>query len=169
MIEKIRSCLNKMLAVVVSALLIVMTVLVLWQVFTRYVLNNPAIFTEELVIIILVWTSFMGAAYAFGRREHMALVFLRDKLNGKPKKVIAAVIDVITIAFIVFILIFGGNKITASVQGVKTPILHLPQGLTYCSLTVAGVIALVYQVLNLIEDFIPSVADAASVKDKKEA
>ena len=81
MIEKIRFCLNKVLAVVVSALLIVMTVLVLWQVFTRYVLNNPAVFTEELIIIILVWTSFVGAAYAFGRREHMALVFLRDKLN----------------------------------------------------------------------------------------
>ena len=59
--------------VLLHVLLSIMTLLVLYQVFTRYILNSPAAFTEELVRYFLIWTSFIGAAYAFSTREHMSL------------------------------------------------------------------------------------------------
>ena len=67
---------------IATVLLSVMTLLVLYQVFTRYVLNDPAAFTEELVKYSLIWTGFIGAAYAFYTREHMALIVFRDKLDS---------------------------------------------------------------------------------------
>ena len=45
---------------------------VIIQVFTRYVLNDPAIFTEEASRIAIIWLSLLGTAYACGRMEHMA-------------------------------------------------------------------------------------------------
>ena len=45
---------------------------VLWQVFSRYVLNNPATFTEEVSRFAVIWLSLLGTAYACGKLEHMA-------------------------------------------------------------------------------------------------
>ena len=45
----VKNIMNKVLSIACSVLLSFMTILVLWQVFTRYILNNPAAFTEELV------------------------------------------------------------------------------------------------------------------------
>ncbi len=83
---KTKSVMNKVLAALCTILLVFMTFLVIWQVFTRYVLNDPASFTEELVRYSLIWTGFIGAAYAFSTREHMALTFLRDKLEPNKKR-----------------------------------------------------------------------------------
>lgn len=50
----IRKWMTRLLAGIATALLSVMTLLVLYQVFTRYVLNSPAAFTEELVRYLLI-------------------------------------------------------------------------------------------------------------------
>lgn len=153
-IELIKSSINKILALVISVLLTVMTLLVLWQVFTRYIMNDPSTFTEELVIIILVWTSFLGAAYAFGTREHMALIFLKNKLTGKKKKALTFFIDIVVLLFVWTILIKGGYKITMGVMATKTPILGLSKSVIYSSTLVSGLIIALFQVVNILEDFI---------------
>ena len=35
---------------------------------------------------LLIWTGFIGAAYAFSTRQHMALVLVRDKLLSRDVK-----------------------------------------------------------------------------------
>ena len=90
--EKLLTTIKKWMIFVLSriatVLLSVMTLLVLYQVFTRYVLNDPAAFTEELVKYSLIWTGFIGAAYAFYTREHMALIVFRDKLDPQGRKIL---------------------------------------------------------------------------------
>ncbi|WP_291635274.1 TRAP transporter small permease [Clostridium sp.] len=151
--KTIKFILDKFLTYVISILLILMTSLVLWQVFTRYVMNNPSTFTQELVIIILIWTSFLGAAYAFGSRQHMALIFLKEKAKGSSKLILCVFIDVVILLFAVVILIIGGNQITMGVVGVKTPILAIPKAYIYSSTIVSGVLIVFYQFVNIFEDF----------------
>ena len=59
---KLQKAINYILARIAALLLIAMTILVIYQVFTRYVLNNPADFTEEIVRYTLIWLGFVGAA-----------------------------------------------------------------------------------------------------------
>lgn len=75
----IKFWMDKILSIACAVLLTFMTVLVLIQVFSRYILNSPVAFTEELVRYSLIWTGFIGAAYAFSTREHMSLTLIRDK------------------------------------------------------------------------------------------
>ena len=84
----VKKGMTKLLAAIATILLSVMTLLVLYQVFTRYVLNSPAAFTEELVRYFLIWTGFIGAAYAFITREHMCLVLVRDSLKPEKKRIL---------------------------------------------------------------------------------
>ena len=92
---KVKNVMNKILSAASVVLLVFMTSLVLWQVFTRYVLGKPAAFTEELVKYSLMWTAFIGAAYAFFTRDHKSLTIIKDKLTGNKRKILLLVIDVL--------------------------------------------------------------------------
>lgn len=48
LLTTVKKFMIKLLAGIATVLLSAMTLLVLYQVFTRYVLNSPAAFTEEL-------------------------------------------------------------------------------------------------------------------------
>ena len=48
--ETLRKRLDKVLEFICCTLLALMTILVTWQVVSRYVLNNPSTVTEELVL-----------------------------------------------------------------------------------------------------------------------
>lgn len=105
---KVKNVMNKILSAASVVLLVFMTSLVLWQVFTRYVLGKPAAFTEELVKYSLMWTAFIGAAYAFFTRDHMSLTIIKDKLTGNKRKILLLVIDVLILLLAVFVFVIGG-------------------------------------------------------------
>ena len=90
---KVKFWMDKFLSIACAVLLSFMTILVLIQVFSRYVLNSPVAFTEELVRYSLIWTGFIGAAYAFSTREHMSLTLVRDKFTGKAHTALLVAID----------------------------------------------------------------------------
>ncbi|SKC86437.1 TRAP transporter small permease [Maledivibacter halophilus] len=150
--EFIKKIMNSVLSYVTAFFLIVMTALVVWQVFTRYILSNPSIFTEELVRFILIWTSFLGAAYAFGTRQHMALIFVKEGAKGTAKKLICTFIDLVVLILAFFVLIKGGYNLASGVMTIKTPILGIPKGFVYMIGPISGVIIVIYQIINILED-----------------
>ena len=98
-----------------------MTILVLIQVFSRYVLNSPVAFTEELVRYSLIWTGFIGAAYAFSTREHMSLTLVRDKFTGKAHTALLVAIDGLILLLAIFVITIGGFKLAVSAS-VNSPL-----------------------------------------------
>ncbi|RAK06949.1 TRAP-type C4-dicarboxylate transport system permease small subunit [Halanaerobium saccharolyticum] len=148
---KIKKGMNKVLSYLTAFLLISMTALVIWQVFTRYILRNPSTFTEELVRFMLIWTSFLGAAYTFGIRGHMALIFLRNKLVGKKKRALYLFIDLIILIF-ALILIKGGINLSSNLIQINTPILGVSKGLVYSIVPISGFLITIYQIFNIRED-----------------
>ena len=56
----------------------------MWQVLTRFVLGNPSSFTDELARYLLIWVGLFGAAYAIGKRTHLAIDLLpRGSIRGR--------------------------------------------------------------------------------------
>ena len=106
-LTKIKKGMNFLLSRIAAVLLSAMTLLVLYQVFTRYVLNSPAAFTEELVKYSLIWTGFIGAAYAFSTREHMSLVLLQESLKPEGRRILMICIDTLILIFAIFIITIG--------------------------------------------------------------
>lgn len=84
--KKLKKYINLVLGVISTILLTVMSILVIYQVFSRYVLNDPSDFTQEWVRYLLIWTGFIGGAYAFVTRQHMALVYFREKMSPKKRE-----------------------------------------------------------------------------------
>lgn len=152
MMTVIKKGMNWLLSRIAAVLLSAMTLLVLYQVFTRYVLNSPAAFTEELVRYFLIWTSFIGAAYAFSTRQHMCLVLVRDKLSPSGRKVLMTVIDALILVFALMVITIGGVKLALSAVKEYSALLGISRALVYAMAPVSGIFMILAQVINIYED-----------------
>jgi len=81
---------------------------VLWQVFSRYILNTSFAFTEEFARFALIWLSILGAAYLNAKREHLSMDFLYQKFSTKMQKKVAVLIEVLIFLFALVVMVVGG-------------------------------------------------------------
>lgn len=161
-LTKIKKGMNFLLSRIAAVLLSAMTLLVLYQVFTRYLLNSPAAFTEELVRYFLIWTGFIGAAYAFSTRQHMSLVLLRDSLPPAKRRVLMTFIDALILVFAVFVITIGGIKLSLSAVKVYSALLGIPRSLVYAMAPISGLFIIVAQIINIYEDVTGTVIEGGN-------
>lgn len=88
-------------------LLMLLVLLLATNVVMRYVVNEPLAWTEEAGILILVWLTFMSAVIAAAEKKHMGMDLFLTKLRGKMKKVVPAIISVITIVSLSVVTYYG--------------------------------------------------------------
>lgn len=152
--NKLRNTLNKVIEVICITLLAFMVVLGTWQIITRYVLNNPSTVSEDLLIYSFVWMSLLGSAYVFGKKDHMTMVFFRQKLESKSTKAkitLSIMTELLIMIFSALVLVFGGTQISMLAMGQVSPALGISMGYIYLALPLSGVITIIYNVLNLID------------------
>lgn len=147
-----KTLIHRLLFWFTAILLVAMAMLVIYQVFTRYVLDSPAAFTEELVTYTLMWSAFAGGAYAFVDRKHMALVFFQDRFPAALKRGVKVGIDALILLFAVIVLVIGGLDLAIFAWGSNSALLGIPRGIAYLSAPVAGVLIVIIQVISLWED-----------------
>ncbi len=135
---------DNLLGMVLVTMMVLMTLDVLWGVFTRYALGNQASWTEELARFLLIWIGLLGAAYASGQQLHLSI----DLLKKKPVRLIALII----ILFAGATMVVGGANLvllTASL-GQTSPALHLPMSVIYAMVPVSGLLIIYYRLPDLI-------------------
>ncbi|MEZ9266124.1 TRAP transporter small permease, partial [Vibrio splendidus] len=76
MLATFRNLLDRLILFVSSFALMLLVVTVTWQVFSRYVLNDPSNWTDELARYAMVWLGLLGASYLFGIKGHLAITLL---------------------------------------------------------------------------------------------
>lgn len=121
-----------------------------YQILVRYIFNSPSTVSEELLTYSFTWMSLFAAAYVFGKREHMRMGFLADKLNKKKLTILNSIIEIIIIAFALIVMVYGGISITSLSMTQKTASLGIPMGYVYIVIPITGVVIAVYGVLNVI-------------------
>ncbi len=144
---------NKILEIMLVALMTILVLDVLWQVFSRYVLSSPSSFTDELAGYLLIWVSLLGAAYVTGRKEHLAIDIMLRKQNPARQKKIMLAIEVIILLFATAVMVIGGIWLmyTRFVLEVKSAALQLPLGYVYIVLPLSGLIICYYSIYHIYE------------------
>lgn len=152
--NKLRKVLNKSIEVICMALLGFMVILGTWQIITRYVLNNPSTVSEDLLIFSFVWMALLGSSYVFGKKDHMTMVFFRQKMENKSPKVkygLSIMTELVVLAFSALVLVLGGVQISNLAMGQISPALGIPMGYIYLALPLSGTINIIYNLLNLVD------------------
>ena len=163
---KVKFWMDKFLSIACAVLLSFMTILVLIQVFSRYVLNSPVAFTEELVRYSLIWTGFIGAAYAFSTREHMSLTLVRDKFTGKAHTALLVAIDGLILLLAILVITIGGFKLAVSASREFSALLGIPRSLVYAIAPISGVFIVIAQIINIYEDITGEKVESKEGADK---
>ncbi|QMV15597.1 TRAP transporter small permease [Vibrio spartinae] len=108
--DKLIGVINRGLSMFCIGLSSVLVICVVWQVFSRYVLNTPSTTTDELARFLFIWVGLMGAAYTLGQKRHLAIELLEQILENKPAKlsILRLVVNVISLLFASVIMVYGG-------------------------------------------------------------
>lgn len=144
--------LDKILGAGLVTLMTIMVIAVLWQVFSRYVMQSPSSVTEELARYLLIWIGILGAAYAAGQQDHLAINLLEEKLDKENKKRLRIIIDVLIIFFCVTVLIIGGgNLVYVNYElGQSSAALEIPLYLVYLVVPLSGFLIITYKVNEIM-------------------
>ena len=83
--------------VLCATLISVFTLVLLANVFSRYLFDSPLFFAEELALLLLVWMGYLAVSYSIYRSEQIGMGLIVDKLSAKSKRRVAIVVDLILI------------------------------------------------------------------------
>ncbi len=126
---------------------------VTWQVFSRYVLNDPSSWTDEAARYLMIWFGLAGASYLFGKNGHLAITLFVGSIKQAKQKYAYLFINAISIAFINVAMVEGGLQLIGRTGSQLSPALQIPMSYVYTILPIAGVLMTLYIVLNTLELF----------------
>ena len=147
-----KKTLDKILGSVLVFLMVVIVLAVLWQVFSRYVMQSPSSVTEELARYLLIWIGILGAAYAAGQQDHLAINLLEEKLDKENRKRLRIGIDLLIIFFCVTVLIIGGgNLVYVNYDlGQSSAALEIPLFIVYLVVPLSGLLIIIYKINEIL-------------------
>lgn len=127
----------------------IMTVLVTYQVITRFIFDDPSAISETLAQYLFVWLVMIGGAYVFGLRDHLSITVLKDRLSPVLNFVTEILIYLTLIAFSVLVCFYGGGKMALGQMTAVDAALQIPRGYIYMAVPFCGAIMTFYSVYNL--------------------
>lgn len=134
------------------ALFVVLTLDVLWGVFSRYVLDSQSRWTEELATYLLVWVSLLGAALVFRDRGHLGVDYFVGKLDPAARRLSALIAEGAVILFGAFVLVFGGGMMVIETlrSGQVTAAMGWPVGYLYTVVPLSGFFVVAFSIEHLV-------------------
>lgn len=148
-----RQKIDQILGYFLVALMAIMTLDVIWGVMTRYLFGGQAGWTEELARFLLIWIGILGAAYASGKKMHLAIDLLQPSLSPSGQKKVIFIINVLIICFVLGVLVIGGIRLIyiTNTLGQLSPALRIPMSVIYSVLPLSGFLIIYYKVSDLLE------------------
>jgi len=150
-IKNLKIFLDKSILIFCGFALLALVITVSWQVFSRYVLNDPSSFTEELSRYLMVWLGLLGASYLFGKKGHLAITLLADNIPRKLNILLQLMINALVLSFVSLAMIKGGSMLILKTMQQFSPALHIPMGYVYFILPISGCLMILYVLMNILE------------------
>lgn len=139
---------------VAGALMLAMTLILLtvvWQVISRYILQDPASVTEELSRFLLIWIGLLGAAFAYRQKVHLGFNLIVEKQPEQRRKLILTLVELLVIVFCATTLLFGGSQLVSLTLELEqiSAALGIRMGYVYTVLPLSGILIICYGLINI--------------------
>ena len=160
----IKNAVDKVLQIFLGFLVLAICLIVIWQVFSRFILNNPSSWSEEFSRYLLIWISLLGGSLGLSNGTHMGLVLVTDRIRNQNIKTIIPIFSYIVCGLIGYIFVKYGY--TYALNGMNRTMMccKLKMGYIYMMIPVCGVIIIV----NCIEIIAKDIMKMCPVKGQEE-
>ena len=140
-LNRIKLAVDRTIAAFSVAVMIALVICVVWQVFSRYVLNQPSTLTDELARFLMIWVGLLGAAYTVGAQRHLAIDLLAMTLPPRRQALLSVIINLLIFIFAGSVIVTGGVKL---IEKTLSTSMKIPMGYVYLILPLTGIIMMFY-------------------------
>ncbi|MDC7229831.1 TRAP transporter small permease [uncultured Sphaerochaeta sp.] len=149
--QAVKKVLSNLELVIASAAIIVTTVLVMLNVFTRYFLKTGIYWSEEVATACFVWSVFIGAAAGYKHRAHVGVDMLVNLCPPKTKKTITIIVDLVLLLINGYITYIAVIYLSLSYKK-PTPVLGISTAYISSSILVSFALTTIYSIYFLVKD-----------------
>lgn len=144
--SRMKHAVDRVIAAFSVAVMIALVVCVVWQVFSRYVLNQPSTLTDELARFLMIWVGLLGAAYTVGAQRHLSIDLLAMSINPRKQKLLGVVVNLLIFVFSGAVIVTGGLKLIAKTLATAqvSAAMQIPMGYVYVILPLTGLVMMFY-------------------------
>lgn len=139
--------------------LVAMTLIVAYQVFMRFVMNNSPSWTEAGSIMIMSWFIFLGAAVGVRENFHMGFDVLLYVLPDGAERWLRTISDVFVFLFAAG-MVFYGSQLALRYMSTRIPVVGLPTSFTYLPIVFSGVMMCLFSLERIALRFAGAPVDA---------
>ncbi|HYF21171.1 MAG TPA: TRAP transporter small permease [Ramlibacter sp.] len=133
-----------------GAAIFLMSVIIPWGVFSRYVLGRGSAWPEPIAILLMVVFTFIGAAAGYRANAHIAVTLLTDVLPGPLKRLAAVAVDALMGIACLFVTWYGARLVMETMRQSLAELPWMPVGVTYLALPLGSLATLLFVIERVL-------------------
>ena len=130
--------------------LILISAVIPWAVFTRYVLNSAASWPEPTAVLLTIVLTFIGAAAGYRFHVHMNVSFFVDMLPGRLRALVDLIVQLLMATIALFMMIWGAELVEVTWHNTIPDFPTLSVGITYLPIPVGGFCLLLFIIERIV-------------------
>jgi TRAP-type C4-dicarboxylate transport system permease small subunit len=142
--------LERVVTAIAAGILGLLTCVVGWQVFARYVLRSGQFWAEEFCLVAMMWAALLGAAACLWTDSHVRVTIILSLLPPKLRMWILALMDGIVLWF-AFIFFKEGLFLIERTMGGQMSALSIPIGTTYYVLPLSAFLMFLFTLVRAVK------------------
>jgi len=146
--------------VIAGVSLVLISAVIPWAVFTRYVLNSASSWPEPTAVLLTIVLTFFGAAACYRLRLHMNVGLVVNTLPERYRRVTDFAVELLMATIAVFMVIWGARLVEATWYNTIADFPFLSTGITYLPIPIGGAILFLFIVEHLTLGPPPDTSDA---------
>lgn len=134
-----------------SVFFIIIVTVSIAQVFFRFVLDDPLVWSEELARFLMLWMVFLGASVVSYRQAHLGVDFLYDYLPPKFIVFLKAISLLVTLVFLI-VLVISSIELLRVAGYATSPALNIPLSYWRGSVVAGSLLMILALIVNTIAE-----------------
>lgn len=143
---------EKALDAILILMMIVMGSSIFIQVFSRYIINRPTGWSEELARYLFVWITFLGGAVVIRKRKHVDVSFLTDRMPCRVSTVLYLLADM-GVLFFLGALVWAGIGITGVAHRQLSAAMEFPMSFAYAAMPAGAALMFLFLTATIAREW----------------
>jgi TRAP-type C4-dicarboxylate transport system permease small subunit len=133
-----------------------LTLDVLWGVFSRRILGGQSRWTEELARVLLIWVALLGTSVAFAKKGHLGVDFFVRPMDRGAQRLVRALVHLIVFYFAASVMVWGGLRLVWETLRLEQMMmaLNVPKGYVYMAVPISGVFVVLFSLESLVQSLV---------------
>jgi len=142
--------LYRLCAVVAGSALVLISAVIPWGVYTRYVLNSAASWPEPMAVLLAIVLTFIGAAACYRVGAHMSVTILPNALGPPWRRLVELLAEALMGLISVFMVIWGSTLVQTTWPQTIAEFPFLSVGLTYLPIPIGGAVTFLFVIERMV-------------------